>query len=47
MWNTNPQVHVMDAAARTQAEYAFILLFVEEMTADMIYCTVSYYARGI
>ena len=37
----------MDAAARTQAEYAFILLFVEEMTAYVIYCTFSYYARGV
>ncbi len=36
----------MTAAARTRAEYAFILLFVEEMTEDVIYCTLSYYAEG-
>lgn len=46
MWSGNPQVHVMGAAARTREEYAFILLFVEEMTADVVYCTVSYYAEG-
>jgi hypothetical protein len=46
VWRENLPVHVMDAAARTRAEYAFILLFVEEMTADVIYCTVSYYAEG-